>query len=147
MDAQVELRRGERLAFLRSVKAPKRVRAGRTVRLRVTVQRVRGGRTTRSYPVRIPSGLRPGRRTLTLQGFQEDSPDEELLEILLGEDLGEGDEESGPASLDDLTESIRSLGRWDGVQLRVAGRRRRAFRDDDLIITGRARTTVRIVGR
>jgi hypothetical protein len=145
--AKVELRRGERLAFLRRVKAPRRVRPGRTVRVRVTVQRIRGGRITRSYRVRIPGGLRPGVRTLTLSGFEEDSPDEDLLEILLGEDFGDGEDDDGPASLEDLIASIRALGRWDGVQLRLAGRRRRAFRDGDLLITGRARTQVRIVRR
>jgi hypothetical protein len=147
MDAKLSLQRGERLAFLRSVKGPKRVRPGRTVRLRVTVQRVRGGRMVRNYPVRIPSSLRPGRRTITLSGIRGDSPDQDLLEILLGEDLGGENDRGGPASLENLIGSIRSLGRWDGVQLRLAGRRRRAFRDENLVIGGRARTTVRIVGR
>jgi hypothetical protein len=145
--AHVDLRRGERLAFLRSVKAPRRVKPGRTVRLRVTVQRVRGGRMTRSYRLTIPRGIRPGRRTLTLAGVEEQSPDDELLELLLGEDLDEGMEDRAPARIDDLIESIHALGRWDGVQMRLAGRRRRAFRDDDLLITGRARTTVRIARR
>jgi hypothetical protein len=147
LDAHVDVQRGERLAFLRRVKAPKRVRPGRTMRLRVTVQRVRGGRITRTYPVRIPRGIRPGRLALRLSGFQESSPDEELLEILLGEDLGEEEGANGPASLDDLTSSIRGLGRWDGVQLRIGGTRRRAFRDDNLVITGRAETRVRVVKR
>jgi hypothetical protein len=147
LHATVELRRGERLAFLRRVRAPRRVRPGQTVRLRITAQRIRGGRITRSYRVRIPRGVRPGRRTLTLAGFEEDSPDEELLEILLGEDFGSGGDDDGPASLDDLIASIRALGRWDGVQVRLAGERRRAFRDADLLITGRARTRVRVVRR
>ncbi|MGH2949758.1 MAG: hypothetical protein ACRDPC_26450, partial [Solirubrobacteraceae bacterium] len=146
-DAKMDMRRGERLAFLRRVRAPRRIRAGRTVPLRVTVQRVRGGRITRTHRVRIPRGIKPGRRTLTLRGFQESSPDEELLEILLGEDLGTEGGDNGPASLDDLIESIRSLERWDGVQLRMGGKRRRAFLDEDLIITGRAGTRVRIVRR
>jgi hypothetical protein len=145
--AQIEMRRGERLAFLRRVKAPKRVRAGQTVRLRVTVQRVRGGKVTKTHRVRIPRGIRPGRRTLTLRGNRQSSPDDELLEIILGEDLEEDEGRSGPASLDALIASIRALGRWDGVQMRLAGRRRRAFRDDDLLITGRADTRIRIVGR
>jgi hypothetical protein len=42
---------------------------------------------------------------------------------------------------------ISSLGRWDGVELRLGGRERRAFRDEDLVITGDARTTVRIAGK
>jgi hypothetical protein len=147
LHATVDLHRGERLASLRSVKAPRRIRAGRTVRLRVTLQHIRGGRTTRSYRVKTPRGLRPGLRTLTLAGFEESSPDEELLELLLGDELDGDEEDDTPRTLDDLIESIRSLGRWDGVRMRLAGSRRRAFRDDDLLITGRARTMVRIVRR
>ena len=142
--AEIELRRGERLAFLRRVRAPRRVRPGRRVTLRVTMQRVRGGNFTRRYRVRIPKGLKPGRRTLTLRGFQEDSADEDLLAILFGVELEGEDDSAGPARLSDLIEAISALGRWDGVELRTAGRRRRAFRDDDMVITGRARTTIRV---
>jgi hypothetical protein len=145
LHATVDVQRGERLAFLRRVRAPRRVRAGQTVRLRVTAQRIRGGRITRNYRVRIPRGVRPGTRPLTLAGIEEDSPDEELLEILLGEDFGSDGEDEGPASLDDLIASIRALGRWDGVQVRIGGKRRRAFRDADMLITGRTRTLVRVV--
>jgi hypothetical protein len=147
LHATVDLRRGEQLAFLRRLKAPRRIRPGRTVRLRVALQRIRGGRMTRTYEVRIPRGIRPGRRTLTLTGFQEDSPDEDLLELLLGDELGGDEGDDGPDTLDDLITSIRSLRRWDGVRMRLAGNRRRAFRDLDLLIAGRARTTVRIVRR
>jgi hypothetical protein len=147
--SDVELRRGERVAFLRRVKAPRRVKPGRMTTLRVTMQRLRGGNFTRRYRVRIPGGLEPGsRRTLRLRGFQEDSIDEDLLAVLLGIDLeGEGDEPLGPARLNDLIEGISALGRWDGVELRVGGRDRRAFRDDDMVITGQARTTIRIAGK
>ena len=31
--------------------------------------------------------------------------------------------------------------------MRVAGRDRRGFRDDDLVITGNVRTTIRVAGR
>ena len=47
-----------------SARAPRRVVAGKRVRVRVTVQRRSGGRRTLSVPVRIPRDLRPGRRTL-----------------------------------------------------------------------------------
>jgi hypothetical protein len=138
-----ELRRGERLAFLRRVKAPRRVKPGQRVRLRVTMQRIRAGNLTRTYRVRIPR-VKPGKRTIRLIGFQEDSPDEQLLEILLGEESGEK-EPNAPARLTDLIESIRELGRWDGVDMKIGGERNHAFRDDDLVITGRVRTNVRVV--
>jgi hypothetical protein len=144
--ANIDMRRGEQLAFLRKVKAPKRVRPGQRVRVRVTMQRVRDGNLTRTYRVRIPGGIKPGRRALTLIGFQQASPDEELLELLLGEEGGD-EPNNGPARLSDLIDGIESLGRWDGVRLGVQGTRKRAFKDDDLVITGRAQTRVRVVKR
>jgi hypothetical protein len=113
----------------------------------VTMQRLRGGNLTKRYRVRIPGGLKPGRRTLKLNGFEPESFDEDLLAILFGLESGEEEEPSGPARLNDLIEMISALGRWDGVELRLAGNQRRAFRDDDLVITGQARTTVRIAGK
>lgn len=146
VSANVDMRRGEQLAFLRKVKAPKRVRPGQRVRLRVTVQRVRDGNLTRTYRVRIPRHLKPGRRTLKLLGFEQSSPDEALLELLLGDDGG-GEPAHGPARLSDLIDGIESLGRWDGVRMKIRSHVNRAFKDDDLVITGRAQTRVRVVKR
>src|ERR687889_2751666 len=55
---RMDIRRGEQRAFLRSVKLPRRVRAGQRVRARVTLRRVRGGIIRRSYRMRIPGHLR-----------------------------------------------------------------------------------------
>ncbi len=144
VNASIKMRRGEQLAFLRSVKAPKRVRAGQRVRLRVKMQRVRGGNLTRTYRVRIPS-LKPGKRTLKLVGFEQSSPDDALLELLLGDELDEEGPSHGPTNLTDLIDSIEALRRWDGVSLKAGGDERRAFKDDDLVITGRTQTRVRVV--
>jgi hypothetical protein len=144
--ANTEIRRGEQLATLRGVKAPRRVKPGRMTTLRVKLQRVRGGSFTRRYRVRIPAGVTPGRRTLKLQGFRGESFEEDLLEILFGIEEEE-EEEPRPARLGDLIEAISALGRWDGVELRLGGAEKRAFRDEDLVITGRARTAVRIAGK
>jgi len=146
VESDVDIRRGERLAFLRRIRAPRRVKPGRMATLRVTMQRLRGGNLTKRYRVRIPRGLKPGRRTLKLNGFREDSIDEDLLAILFGFEDDE-EEAPGPARLNDLIEMIGALGRWDGVELRLGGRERRAFRDKDLVITGEARTKVRIAGK
>lgn len=145
--AETEIRRGERLAFLRKVDAPRIVKPGRMTTLKVTMQRLRGGKLTKRYRVRMPRGLKPGtHRTLKLNGAREDSMDEDLLAILFGfsEDA---DEPPAPARLDDLIQAISSLGRWDGVELRLGGREKRAFRDEDLVITGRVKTPVRIAGK
>jgi hypothetical protein len=141
--ARVDLQRGERLAFLRGVMAPRRVRAGQQVTLRVKLQRLRGGAFTKRYRVRIPH-VKPGRRALRLAGFQESFDDDELLELLLGAEPEEGPDE-GPDKLRDLIEEIEGLRRWDGVELKVGGKQRRAFLDRDRVITGTARTTVRVV--
>jgi hypothetical protein len=146
LGADIEMRRGEQLAFLRRVKAPKRVHPGQRIRLRVTMQRVRDGNLTRTYRVRVPKHIQPGRRVLTLKGFQQSSPDDALLEMLLGDSTGDG-AESGPNRLSDLIDEIHSLGVWDGVRMRMAGHRKRAFRDADLVITGRAETAMRVVKR
>jgi hypothetical protein len=145
LTADIKVRRGEQLAFLRSVKAPRRVRPGQRVRLRVKMQKVRGGTFTRRYRVRIPGGIKPGRRTLKLVGSEQSSPDDALLELLLGEELDDEGPAHGPSSLGDLIDGISGLRRWDGVSLRTGGEERRAFKDDDLIITGRAQARVRVV--
>jgi hypothetical protein len=142
--ADIQMRRGQQLAFLRRVKAPKRVHRGQRVRLRVTMQRVRDGNLTRTYRVRIPRHIKPGRRVLTLKGFEQTSPDDALLELLLGDDTGESPE-NGPKRLNDLIREIHALGVWDGVTLRMAGHRKRAFKDSHLVITGRAHATVRVL--
>ncbi|HET8756866.1 MAG TPA: hypothetical protein VFM58_12675 [Solirubrobacteraceae bacterium] len=144
--ANIDMRRGEQLAFLRKVKAPKRVRPGQRVRLRVTMQRVRDGNLKRTYRVRIPRRVKPGRRKLKLIGFKQSSPDEALLELLLGDESGD-EPSNGPARLSDLIDGIESLGRWDGVRIGIKGHKKRAFKDGDLVITGRAQTRVRVVRR
>ena len=144
--ADLDLRRGEQLAFLRSVKAPRRVRPGQRVRLRVKLQRVRGHVISRTYRVRVPRGLRPGVRAFKLRGFEVLSPDDALFELLLGDDIG-GGPTHGPARLGDLIDSIDALGRWDGVRLKVGRRGARGFKDDALVISGRAQTRVRVLRR
>ena len=146
--AEIETRRGERVAFLRKVKAPKRVKPGQSITLKVTMQRLRGENFTKRYRVNVPGGIKPGRRSLVLRGFEQEMSEEDILAILFG--LGdEGDEgiDNGPARLNDLIESISALGNWDGVKLRMGGKTKRAFKDDDMLIVGRAETSVRVKRR
>jgi hypothetical protein len=141
--ADIDVRRGEQLAFVRRVKAPRRVHAGQRVRLRVTMQRIRGATIHRTYRVRIPGSLKRGGHVLKLRGFELESPDDALLELLLGDDTGEAPEH-GPAKLSELIRSIEGLGRWDGVKLRIGSHTRRAFKDHGLVIAGRAQTHIRV---
>ena len=80
---------------------------------------------------------------LKLRGFEFESPDDALLELLLGDDTGEAPEH-GPAKLGALIHSIEALGRWDGVKLRIGSHVRRAFKDDGLVIAGRAHALIRV---
>jgi hypothetical protein len=146
--SEVELRRGERVAFLRKVRAPRRVRSGqKRVRLRVTMQRLRGTTFTKTYRINLPGGLKRGMRTLRLSGFQDEMSEEDILALLFGIDLEEEEGAGGPARLNDLIDTISSLGRWDGVLQRIAGKRKRAFKDDDMLIVGRAETRIRVLKR
>ena len=91
------------------------------------------------------AALKPGRRTLRLRGFEQESSEEDILAILFGLDPeAGGGSENGPARLNDLIESISALGHWDGVQLRMGGSTKRAFKDDDMLIVGSAETSVRV---
>jgi hypothetical protein len=143
----LELRRGADQAFLRHVGAPKRVHPGETVRVRATLQRVRGSRFERTYRVRIPSGLRSGRVKLQLLGRDADVGDLGLgtTIVLGGGSAGDGAGDSGPASLAELAAEVRTTARYDGVTLHMGRQRARAFRDRDFRISGRAEATVRVI--
>jgi hypothetical protein len=145
----LELQRGADQAFLRHVSAPKQVRPGQTVRVRATLQRVRGGEFKRTYSVRIPSGLHSGRMKLRLIGRDADTGDNGLgTTIIIGDgsaDDGAGD--AGPGSLAELSAEVRATARYDGVTLRMGNERARAFRDDGFRISGRADVTVSVVRR
>ncbi|HET8950174.1 MAG TPA: hypothetical protein VFN44_06680, partial [Solirubrobacteraceae bacterium] len=142
---RMDLSRGERRAFLRSVKLPRRVRPGQRVRARVTLRRVRGAIVRRSYRMRIPRGLHRGLRTLRFSGTDVDVADDGLLGAIIIDGLDDGAGDPGPRNLRDLADRIRGLHRYDGVHLRAGGERTRAFRDRRLRISGRAETRVRVV--
>ena len=144
---RMDLRRGEQRAFLRSVKLPRRVRAGQKVRARVTLRRVRGGTFRRTYRMRIPGGMRRGVRTLRFTGTDVDIADDGLLGAIIFDGAEDGAGEPGPRNLRALAERIRALRRYDGVRVRTGAGRKRAFRDADLRISGRATARVRVVRR
>jgi len=142
---RIDLRRGEQRAFLRSVKLPGRVRAGQRVRARVRLRRVRGATFTRTYPMRIPRGLRGGVRTLRFSGTDADVADDGLLGAIILDGVDDGAGNPGPRDLGALAKRIRSIRRYDDVRVRAGGTRTRAFRDDRIRISGRASARVRVV--
>jgi hypothetical protein len=148
--ARVKLRRGLRQAFIRSVSLPRRVRRGQRVRVRLHLQVVRGPHITRTFRLRIPHTMRPGRRHLTFLGQDVDDPESDLFGALIetitigGDEGDDGAGDPGARSLDALAGRVQGVARYDGVTVRAGGRRTRAYRDADLRISGRGSATVRV---
>ncbi|MEA2132766.1 MAG: hypothetical protein QOC68_675 [Solirubrobacteraceae bacterium] len=148
--ARVKLHRGLRQAFIRSVTLPRHVRRGHRVRARLNLQVVRGPRISRSFRLRIPTSLRPGRRLLSFVGKDVDDPDSDLFGALVetitigGDGGGDGAGDLGARTLGALARRVRGIASYDGVTLRASGRRAHAYRDADLRISGRASRTVRV---
>ena len=124
--ARVKLRRGLRQAFIRSVSMPRRVRRGQRVRVRLGLQVVRGPKITRSFRMRIPGSMRPGRRQVSFLGHDVDDPESDLFGALIetitigGEDGDDGGGDPGARSLDALARRVRDVARYDGVTVRAA---------------------------
>ena len=104
----VKVHRGTDQAFIRTISLPARVRAGSRVKVKVTLQVVRGARLTRTYTLTIPRDARSGRQTLRLVGQDADQGDDAFTTIILGDDDEENEGgDPGPATLDDLAERSR----------------------------------------
>ena len=144
----MKVHRGADQAFIRSISLPRSVRAGQRVRVRVALQRVRGGGLTRTYTMQIPRDSRRGRQTVRLVGQDADQGENAFTTILLGDDdeQNEGGD-PGPATLDELAAQVNATGRFDGVSVRVGRARGEAFRDANFRISGQAETTVRVTRR
>ena len=70
------------------------MRPGRRVRARLHLQVVRGPKITRTFRLRIPSGLSRGRHRLTFVGRDVDDPDSDLFGALVDTITIGGDEGS-----------------------------------------------------
>ena len=152
VEANLQIARGRRQAFLRSVRLPRRARAGRRVRARLTLVHVGGRVERRTVRLRLPSDLRPGRRRVVFTGTDVDAEagfDAELLELDF--DLGSDGGDLGAPDVRALAAQIAGLERYDGV---FAGRPGRdpdesdpgepAYRDPRLRISGRTEAQIRI---
>jgi hypothetical protein len=169
VEANVKIRRGLRQAFLLRVTGPSVVRRGRTVRLRVRTQEVRGTPRWRTVRVRVPRGMPAGERLLTLDGVPADSAgglEVDLGSLLFGEDEGaaaDPGDEAGPRTIRRLARRISGISRYDGVRASfqppgeeggpddspggaegIARRGRRVLRDPDLRLSGRVRLRVEV---
>ncbi|HEV3002758.1 MAG TPA: hypothetical protein VGW75_18620 [Solirubrobacteraceae bacterium] len=157
VDVNLTLRRGLRQAYMLRARAPRSVRRGRTVPVRVLIQVVRGERAWRRLRVKVPRGLPPGPRRLTLRGPDTDSGD--VFELALSEllfELGGEEDVTGPRSVEQLRKAVASISRYDGVTASFEppddedeegdeGRPRRArkvYRDSELRLSGLVRAPV-----
>ncbi len=144
-------RAGVKQDVLIRARGPRRVRKGKRFRVRLTVQRRRGGRRQISVPVRVPGNLRPGRHRLTLRGtgsgFTEDALIDELIAVLEGA-LGPGGGPSEPRSIPQLARELRTLRRKTGIQARFGRRPPRFVRRSNVVsYEGSVRLRVRVMPR
>ena len=138
-------RRGVKSDVLISARAPRRVVAGKRVRIRVTVQRRRDGRRTLSVPVRIPSDLRPGRRTLVLSGTGVPGSSEDGFLLSFVEELSGSDEPGTPRTLRELADRMAAVHEDQGIVARIRrGSERVAYRSDDVSFEGRLRVSLNV---
>jgi len=157
VEANVQIRRGQRQAYLRAVRLPRRARAGERVRATLTVRHVRGRLERRTVRLRLPSDLRPGRRGIDFTGADVDAAEGELGDLFLLDldDLfGTLGGDLGAPNVPSLIGEIEALERYDGVSARRATNDAEDFdvgspsyRDPELRISGSARATVRITRR
>jgi hypothetical protein len=119
VEINAKLQRGLRQAFLERISGPRVLRRGRTARLTLRLRRPRGPAFSRRLALRIPRDAPRGARELRLQGTEADTAASavlgDLVETLIGDGTGTGDETRGPRSLDELAEEIEDLERYDGV--------------------------------
>jgi hypothetical protein len=141
----LKVHRGADQAFIRHVRMPRTVRRGQRVRVRVSLQRVRGNAFTRTYRMRIPSKAPRGKQQLRFVGQDADEGSDIFSTIIIDdEDMsGEGGQR-GPATLRRLAKRVRATARYDGVTVRIGRRVAKAFRDEDFRISGNAEVTVRV---
>ncbi len=150
---RMAVKRDVKEAFILAARAPRRVRPGQRIRIRLVLQRRRGPRTVLSFPYRVPRSLGPGLKVLTLRGVVPASlreASEEGLELILeGFEAPGGGDGAGPRSIRELASKISALGAPDGVRatFRSRGRGPIVLRNRDLLIRGKTQVAVRVARR
>jgi hypothetical protein len=156
VEGNVKISRGQRQAYLRGVRLPRRAKAGQTVTATLALRHVRGRIERRKVKLRLPAGLSPGRRRqIVFTGADVDSAEGDLSDLFgsleIDFDFGGSGGELGPPNLRKLVAAIEDIGRYDGVSVRPPSRDPEDFdpgepsyRDPGLRISGRARATITI---
>jgi hypothetical protein len=143
VEVDASVTREPRLLELVSVSAPRRVRAGRRITLRLRVRPARGRTRTIRVPWRVPSGARRGTRSLVIRA--SDTRDASGSFGAIVEEMDGGPEGSGNVPLEEITSAVEALDAgYDGLQARFAGRVRHLYRDPEWRIEGRASVRLRV---
>jgi hypothetical protein len=127
---------------------PQHVRAGTTVPVRVALRRRGGGSRSLTVKVPIPAGVRPGSRTLILEGngFPAEE-DEVLLELVEGLSGAGGAHAAAaePRSAKQLAAAVAALHRPLGITAHLRHRDARVvLRSDRVRFDGRARVRLQV---
>jgi hypothetical protein len=152
LSARLELQRGARQAYMRKLRLPRRISPGqRRVRAKLDVVHVGGRRETLTQTIRLPRGIRRGVHELTLTGTDADDGAGDIfgsiMTLIIGDEEEDQGGDPGPRSIKALARSIRAIQRYDGVHVKLDGRRgrgARAFRRDDLRLSGQVGASVRV---
>jgi hypothetical protein len=147
----VRAQSGVKQDVLVRARGPRRARKGARIRVRLTLQRRRGGRHRISVPVRVPRSLKPGRHRLTIRGggggFSDAELIEELIAVLEGE-VGGGGGSSEPRTVPEVARRIRALRTVPGLYARFDRRSARLVRPSGTVsYDGRARLQLRVMPR
>lgn len=150
MEVGLRLRRGLRQAFITSARAPRIVRRGSRISVRLGLRHTgTGRRSSRTVRMRVPLGIPAGARTMRVIGTPTDQGNDPTQDgggdlTLVFEEGEEGGDDGGPRSLAEIRSSFSALGRYTGVVALLGGEERRLLRDPRLRITGEARVRLRV---
>jgi hypothetical protein len=144
---RIAARRGFDTDVVVGADAPRVVRPGSTIDVRVRLRRRGGGSRSTTVKVQVPRNLRPGPRRLVIAGNGNSAADEGFFIEIVGELLGFEEDFSGesqePRTVEQLAEAVADLHRPLGIEARW--RRREpavVLESDEVLYEGRARLTV-----
>jgi hypothetical protein len=135
---------------------PRRVRAGQAMRVRVALRRRGGQPRTVSVRVAVPRDLRPGRRSLLIEGNGFRGEEEEIV-VEIADGLSRGSRtaktarpaqtaRSEPQSVRELARRVGALSSPNGITARFGGRKARIVLGSDRVrFDGRAKLSVRVL--
>jgi len=128
-------------------RGPERVRAGSTVPVRIALRRRGGGGRSLTVRVPIPTGLRPGSRTLVVKGNGFPAEDEELLlELVMTGEGGTGASAAAPRTPGQLQRAVAALHHPLGIEARFRRREPHVvLRSTEVRYEGSARVRLQVV--